>query len=125
MGFVDNMKITGTSDLTAGLQGPPGAIRNLQEQSGTFRNLQEPTGNVRSRQEPSGAVRNLQEPSGAIRNLQEPPGTGPGTTGTGGSDGQLQLGEVPLVHVVVSHQLIAASKLLLTVGPPAVKGLLT
>ena len=41
------------------------------------------------------------------------------------SDGQLELGEVPLVHVVVSHQLIAPGKLLLTVRPPAVKRLLT
>lgn len=40
------------------------------------------------------------------------------------SDGQLELGEVPLVHVVVSHQLIAPGKLLLAVRPPAVKRLL-
>lgn len=41
------------------------------------------------------------------------------------SDGQLELGEVPLVHVVVSHQLVAPGELLLTVWPPAVKRLLT
>lgn len=41
------------------------------------------------------------------------------------SDGQLQLGEVPLVHVVVSHQLVTAGEFLLTVWPPAVKRLLT
>lgn len=42
-----------------------------------------------------------------------------------GSDGQLQLGHVPLVHVVMSHQLIAPSKLLLTVRPPAEERFLT
>lgn len=41
------------------------------------------------------------------------------------SDGQLELGEVPLVHIVVSYQLVASGKLLLTVRPPAVKRLLT
>lgn len=42
-----------------------------------------------------------------------------------GLNGQLQLAEVPLVHVVVPHQFVTAGKLLLAVGPPAVKGLLT
>lgn len=41
------------------------------------------------------------------------------------SDGRLQLGQVPLVHAVVAHQLVRAGKLLLTVGPAASKGLLT
>jgi hypothetical protein len=41
-----------------------------------------------------------------------------------GSDGKLQLGQVPLVHVVVTNQLIRPGKLLLTVGPSAVEGLL-
>lgn len=40
------------------------------------------------------------------------------------SNGELHFGEVPLVHVVVAHQLIAPSKLLLTVGPSTVKRLL-
>lgn len=40
-------------------------------------------------------------------------------------NGQLELAEVPLVHVVVPHQLVTAGKLLLAVGPPAIKGLLT
>lgn len=42
-----------------------------------------------------------------------------------GLNGQLQLAEVPLVHVVVPHQLVTAGKLLQAVGPAAVKGLLT
>lgn len=41
------------------------------------------------------------------------------------SDGRLQLGQVPLMHAVVAHQLVRAGKLLLTVGPAAGKGLLT
>lgn len=40
------------------------------------------------------------------------------------SYGELQFGEVPLVHVVMSNQLVAAGKLLLTVGPATVKRLL-
>lgn len=39
-------------------------------------------------------------------------------------EGHLELAEVPLVHVVVSHQLVAPGELLLAVGPPAVKRLL-
>lgn len=38
--------------------------------------------------------------------------------------GQLELAKVPLVHVVVSHQLIAPGELLLAVGPPTVERLL-
>lgn len=41
------------------------------------------------------------------------------------SDDGLQLGQVPLVHAVVAHQLVRAGKLLLTVGPVAGEGLLT
>lgn len=41
------------------------------------------------------------------------------------SDGQLQLGQVPLVHVVVSDQLVRTGKLLLAVGPPTVEWFLT
>lgn len=41
------------------------------------------------------------------------------------SDGQLQLGQVPLVHVVVSDQLVRPGKLLLAVGPPTVERFLT
>ncbi|TNN55118.1 hypothetical protein EYF80_034642 [Liparis tanakae] len=39
------------------------------------------------------------------------------------ANGRLQLGQVPLVHAVVAHQLVRAGKLLLTVGPAAVFGL--
>lgn len=41
------------------------------------------------------------------------------------SDGKLQLGQVPLVHVVVSDQLVRPGKLLLAVGPPTVERFLT
>lgn len=42
-----------------------------------------------------------------------------------GSDGQLQLRQIPLVHIVVPDKLIRPGKLLLTVWPSAVEGFLT
>lgn len=41
-----------------------------------------------------------------------------------GSERQLQLGHVPLVHVVVADELVGPGELLLTAGPPAAEGLL-
>lgn len=40
-------------------------------------------------------------------------------------DGQLQFGQIPLVHVVMSDQLIRSGKFLLAVRPPAVEGFFT
>lgn len=40
------------------------------------------------------------------------------------SNSQLQLRQVPLVHVVVPHELVGPGELLLTIWPSAVKGLL-
>lgn len=53
------------------------------------------------------------------------PSSSSSSSSTRSSDGRLQLGQVPLVHAVVAHQLVRAGKLLLTVGPAACKGLLT
>lgn len=47
------------------------------------------------------------------------------SSSSGCSDDGLRLGQVPLVHAVVAHQLVRAGKLLLTVGPAAGEGLLT